>query len=185
MISIVGFDTETTGLQQEKHKIIELCAQRFDYDHVSKAHIDRGCRVWRFNPMRNIDKSAQAVHKISLNELRQSPLFADRVEDIDEMFDVDVIVGHNAVGFDIPFMEKEYRNQSVVRGGFLKQQRVVDTALESNWATAYGKMPKLEELCFACGVEYDREEAHAAEYDVRVMMDCFFVGVEKGLYVID
>jgi len=188
IISIVGFDTETTGLQADKHKIIELCVQRFDYDTQSTSYIAQKPLVWRFNPMRSIDKAAQAVHHISLADLKDCPVFDTYFDEIYSVFNVDVLVGHNAVGFDVPFMEKEYKLCNERRGiadkTFQGNKRVVDTALESNWATAYGKMPKLEELCFACGVEYNRQEAHAAEYDVRVMMDCFFCGVRKGLYTL-
>lgn len=31
------------------------------------------------------------------------------------------------------------------------------------WATYDGKSPKLGELCFALGIEYDEGSAHAAE----------------------
>lgn len=43
-----------------------------------------------------------------------------------------------------------------------------------------GKVPNLGELCFACGVYYDREKAHAAEYDVAVMLESFFIAHKKG-----
>ena len=51
---------------------------------------------------------------------------------------------------------------------------------ESRWATPDGKWPKLGELCFACGVNYNADEAHAAEYDVNKMMECFKKTQELG-----
>lgn len=43
-----------------------------------------------------------------------------------------------------------------------------------------GKVPNLGELCFARGISYDREKAHAAEYDVTCMMEPFFIAHKKG-----
>jgi DNA polymerase-3 subunit epsilon len=42
------------------------------------------------------------------------------------------------------------------------------------------KPPSLREFCWSMGVDYDPSEAHAAEYDVKVMMDSFFVAIERN-----
>ncbi|KCY89039.1 hypothetical protein J831_3542, partial [Acinetobacter baumannii 25691_8] len=39
-------------------------------------------------------------------------------------------------------------------------------------------------LCFALNIDYDPNAAHAADYDVDVMMQCFFAGLDRGFYKI-
>ena len=93
----------------------------------------------------------------------------------------DLIVAHNGHGFDMPFTAGE-----ILRiGQPLPKTPCFDTMLEGRWATPMGKLPSLRELCFACGVEYDTEKAHAADYDVDVMMASFFVGYDKGFFKIE
>jgi DNA polymerase-3 subunit epsilon len=50
------------------------------------------------------------------------------------------------------------------------------------WATPDGKKPNLEELCFACGVPYDKSQSHKADYDVDVMMQAYFKAKSWGFY---
>jgi len=64
----------------------------------------------------------------------------------------------------------------------IKMPQLSDTMTEGVWATHDGKKPSLQELCFACEVEYDPALAHAAAYDVDKMMDCFFKGLEWGYF---
>jgi DNA polymerase-3 subunit epsilon len=59
---------------------------------------------------------------------------------------------------------------------------VICTMLNAPWATFNGKNPRLEELCFACGVDYDPALAHAAAFDVDVMMQCYWRGLKFGFY---
>jgi len=61
---------------------------------------------------------------------------------------------------------------------------VFDTMTEGRWATPDGKLPKLQELCFALEVEYDTNKAHAAEYDVDVMMECLWKGIDCGFFTL-
>jgi DNA polymerase III subunit epsilon len=53
---------------------------------------------------------------------------------------------------------------------------------EARWATLFGQLPNLGELCFACGVPYDPSLAHAPEYDIRVNMEAFFKACRWGFF---
>ena len=41
---------------------------------------------------------------------------------------------------------------------------------------------RLSELCFALGVEYDPNAAHAADYDTEVLAQCLFAGIDRGFF---
>lgn len=172
---IMGIDTETTGLSQEKGaKIIEIAFLTYDLD--SRKLLNQW--VQRFDPQQPIDPGAQAVHGISYEELVGQPTWADMADEIAKrMGEVDLLVAHN-MGFDGPFIGAE-----LLRVG----RKVPDVyslcSMEgARWACPDGKLPKLGELAFALNVPYDTSKAHGASYDVTVMMDCFFKGLERGFY---
>lgn len=172
---IAGIDTETTGLDVTAgHRIIEIAIIRYDFD--TKQKISE--YVQRIDPKRPIDAKAQAVHHISEAELVGMPTWdqvAARVKQ--ELESSDMLVAHN-MGFDAPFIVCELQRV----GQDLTRADLFCTMEGARWATFDGKLPKLQELCNALGVPYDPAKAHAAQYDVERMMDCFFRGVARGRY---
>lgn len=174
-MKIIGLDTETTGLKQEAgHRIIEIAFLTYDLNTASL----EDTWIQRIDPERPIDPGAQEVHGIAYTDLIGCPKWEDIAPEIARrMAAADLLVAHN-MGFDGPFIAAE-----LIRVG----QKVPDvhalcTMENARWACPDGKLPKLQELCFALGVDYDVAKAHGAEYDVSVMMDCFFKGLKRGFY---
>ena len=175
-IIVAGLDLETTGIDQtEGHRIIELALAFHD--------LNTGARIGhyeaRINPQRSIDPAAQAVHGISFDQLVDKPVWEGVAPKVCQLLArTNYIVAHNGEGFDMPFLYGE-----LLRAGqALPKVGVIDTMLQARWATADGALPSLKALCFACGVEYDPSKAHAALYDVDVMMQSFFSQLSKGFF---
>jgi DNA polymerase-3 subunit epsilon len=180
-MNIIGVDLETTGLLDGgDHRIVELAVLRYHYP-ASRTPYDFW--VQRFNPQRPIESGASAVHGITFEMVASEPIFdekpAQRLADLLES--ADLVVAHNGRDFDLPFIEKELMRV----GTALRPVRYVDTMQAGRWATPFGKVPSLKELCFATGVEYDDDKAHAADYDVDRMMQAFFVGLEKRFFTLE
>jgi DNA polymerase-3 subunit epsilon len=174
-MKIAGIDIETTGLDVDAdHKIIEIAV--LTYDWHSRTLED--AYVQRVDPDRSIQAAAQAVHGIAYDELVGQPKWPDVAGTVHaKLAAIKLGVIHNA-GFDIPFIGTE-----LTRAGMtLPSMQVFCTMESARWACADGKYPKLGELCFALGVPYDPSKAHGADYDVRVMMECFFRGFDRGFY---
>lgn len=172
---ITGVDTETTGLNQEDgHRIVEICFRH--YDLKTEKLIDTYTQ--RINPKRSIDAKAQEVHGISISDLLTMPLWED-VDSVvhDNMAKADLLIAHN-MKFDGPFIALELARTL----GKVPPVDTFCTMEKGRWATPMGKSPNLGELCFALDVPYDPSKAHSAEYDVDVMMACFFRGVQMGIY---
>jgi DNA polymerase-3 subunit epsilon len=91
---------------------------------------------------------------------------------------LEVGVGHNLYDFDATFTIRELERINHELPDF----EPFDTMIEGRWATPFGKAPSLKELCWACNVPYDPDQAHAALYDVRVMMLSFFYGLRRGVF---
>ena len=174
-LKLIGLDTETTGLHQEKgHRIIEIAMLTYDLD-------TQKCEdtwIQRIDPQRPIDPDAQAVHGIAYTDLVGCPTWEDLAPEIARrMGSADLLIAHN-MGFDGPFIAAE-----LIRAGLkVPDVHALCTMENARWACPDGKLPRLGELCFALGVEYDTAKAHGAEYDVSVMMDCFFRGFKRGFY---
>lgn len=168
---IAGVDIETTGLDPNKARIIEIAIALFDGEGKKI-----GCYEQRFNPRMAIDPKAQAVHGITLESLQDCPLFSEHAERIAKLLSkIDVLVGHNGIGFDFPFIKAELK-----RAGFIMPDVIeFDTMLDGRWACEDGKQPRLSELAFACGFSYDTQHAHSALYDTELMMECFFYARDK------
>jgi DNA polymerase III subunit epsilon len=179
-VIVTGFDLETTGLlEPPDHRIVEIAAIVYEYEPSTHAHKLRASWVQRVNPQRPIDPKAQEVHGISFEDVAHQPRLEDVAERLVKILAVsDVVVAHNGVGFDFPFVRKELQRIGRPVPEFVG----IDTMLDARWATAFGKLPNLGELCFACGVDYDPAKAHSAEYDVQVMMDSFFRARRKGFF---
>lgn len=169
----LGLDTESTGLLAPDHRIIEI------YFGLYRD----GKKIWqwesRIDPKRSISADAQRVHGISLSDLVGKPTMEELAPTIAAiMARADYYVGHNGAEFDGPFIKMELERCGVT----MPDRPMFDTMIEGVWSTPDGKKPKLQELAFACGVPYDPALAHAAAYDVDVMMDCFHRGLKWGFF---
>ncbi len=169
---ILGLDTETTGFINPDHRIVEVYnglwrngQKIFEYEQ-------------RIDPERGMPADAQRVHGISAHDLFGKPTW-DKVApaQMKVLSKAHMVVAHNA-DFDWGFFDQEFKRV----GMKLPDIPVFCTMTEGVWATPDGKSPRLEELCFACEVEYDPAAAHAARYDVDKMMECFFKGLEWGFF---
>ena len=176
---LAGFDIESTGLNEPDHRIIEVAVIRYEWDGVRAVELDT--YEQRIDPERNIEAKAQAVHGITASDLVGKPKWSAVAPVLSaHLGTCDIVVGHNSMAFDFDFVIREWERV----GTPLPDFEPFDTMLEGRWATPWGKSPSLEELCFSCGVPYDHSLAHAAEYDVRQMMECLFYGVKRGTFVL-
>ena len=173
---IAGIDVETTGLKQpEGHRIIEFAAIIYDLDTGTQ----KGAFETRINPQRGIDPLAQAVHKISTEDLVDAPLWETLAEKVSRLLSrCEYVVAHNGVGFDLPFIWGEFLRVGVAP----PKVKVVDTMLQARWATPDGAVPNLGTLCYASDIPYDKALAHAATYDTERMMECFFKYLPTGFF---
>ena len=174
---ITGLDLETTGLDFYKgDRIVEVCMSVYRVSEGVFTHLKTVTQ--RINPERSIPLEAQRVHGISLEDLREMPVWSDFAGTAKRIIEAsDSVIIHNA-GFDEPFIKGEMHRV----GSPLKDIPSFCTMENGRWATFDGKNPSLKELCWSLGVDYDPSAAHAAEYDVHKMMACYQKGVELGLY---
>jgi DNA polymerase-3 subunit alpha (Gram-positive type) len=99
-VTFVAFDTETTGVNPKKDRIVELAAVRYRDGKILEE------KTWLINPQRKIPYWAQRVHGISEKMVEDAPTFAEIYPEFLEFAGDAVLVAHNA-SFDITFLNKE------------------------------------------------------------------------------
>jgi len=173
-------DIETTGLKQEDgHRIIEVALSCWGFNTVTGERRKIGKPyIQRINPERPIDPGAEAVHKISLSDLRGKPKWKAVAPIVSNILSkTDIFVAHNAQ-FDAPFLALELVREGLPMPTF----GVYCTMDNGRKATGMGKVPNLGELAYACGIDYDADAAHSALYDTQLLEECYWIGVDRGLY---
>jgi DNA polymerase-3 subunit epsilon len=100
---ILILDTETTGVNPQEDRIVEL-SMVFGF---GARPITAPWRTWRFNPERPIPTEATAVHKITDEDVLDKPTFAECVTEIlQHIRQADVLIGYN-LAFDLQILDAE------------------------------------------------------------------------------
>ncbi|WP_188910097.1 DNA polymerase III subunit epsilon [Aureimonas endophytica] len=160
----IVFDTETTGLEFEADRLIEIGGIEL------WNHIPTGRSFHRFiRPAdRKVHPEALAVHGISDEMLVDKPLFADLVDEILEFFGDARLIAHNA-SFDIRFL-----NAELARLGRppIVMDNVVDTL-----QMARRKFPMapatLDALCSRFQIDTTKRDKHGALVDSELLAQVY------------
>ncbi len=172
---IAGSDTETTGLAPGDHRFVEVYVGL--YDLATRTKFDEFKA--RIDPQRSIPAESSRIHGIFAADLVGKPTWKDVGGLYRAKLDMaDLHIGHNWDGFDLPFINYELKRIGLPA----LTTPSLDTMLQGRCATAMGTIPNLGALCWAFNVPYDTSKAHAAEYDVEVMMQCVFRGLDWGRF---
>ena len=157
----IVLDTETTGLDPDDgHKIIEIgCVEILD------RNVTENTFHKYINPEREIDIEASKVHGLTLNNLKDKPIFSEIYDDFLDYVDKSPIIIHNAP-FDVGFLKKEY--------SFLKdKKRFLDNEIIDSLKLARKKSPgkknTLDALCERYSVDSSDRTLHGALLDARLL----------------
>ncbi len=154
---VLVLDTETTGLDQAKERIIELALLRVDVDNatglpVGEVQVYDGLE----DPGKAIPKEVVAITGITDADVRGQALDETRVQAL--LDGVDLVIAHNA-GFDRPFVES--------RLPAFAQVAWACSFADIDWKAQGQQSAKLESLAQAHGWFYD---AHRAEMDCHALL---------------
>lgn len=160
-------DTETTGLEpQAGHRIIEiggveLIDRRFTGNNFQQY----------INPERDIEKDAISVHGITIEFLKDKPLFANIMSAFIEYITGAELVIHNAP-FDVGFLNHEFRLTDPKAKLIEKYASVFDTLALARKKHP-GKKNSLDALCKRYNVDNSKREFHGALLDAHLLADVY------------
>ena len=157
IVRVVVLDTETTGLDHGKDKIIELALLRVDVDRATGLPVGP---VQVFDELEDpgmpIPKEATAITGITDADVAGKRLDEARIAAL--MDGVDVVIAHNA-GFDRPFCE--------ARLPLFRNFAWACSFADLDWKAQGRSSSKLEALAQGLGLFYD---AHRAEMDCHALL---------------
>lgn len=162
----VVLDTETTGLSADDgHRVIEIgCVELVD-----RRPSGRTLHLY-LNPERDIDEGALAVHGLSLDRLRDEPVFAQVAERlVDFVAGAEVLI-HNAP-FDIGFLDAELGRLGM--RAFRDWARSVVDTLTMARQLHPGRRNSLDALCERYGIANSHRTFHGALLDAQLLADVY------------
>lgn len=152
----VAVDVETTGLNYETDKIIELAVQRFRYDKAGHILEVGQPRVWREDPGFEIAPQITQLTGLTSEDLVGQSI--DETAALDILSSADLIVAHNAT-FDRPYVDR--RLPAIAGKPWACSMNEVD------WLGLGFDGRALAHLVSQCGWFY---EAHRAENDILALI---------------
>ena len=147
-------DTETTGLNFDDDKIIEIGIVEMIDNVLTQKYFHE-----YINPKKEISLSAQKVHGISNDFLMNKPLFSDIAQKFLDFVKDDVIIAHNAE-FDTNFINKELYDC-----GFNNINNSIIDTIKIAKKEFPGQTVNLDSLCRKLSITNTREEYHGALLD--------------------
>ncbi len=161
-----AFDTETTGTEADKERVVEIGCVKFDRRGI----------IARYNVLINPEKpmpaGAGAVNKITDEMLADKPKFAEVLPDFLRFIRNTVLVAHNA-SFDIGFINCELSRCCLTK----LTHKVFDTL--SFGREVYPGFPSHSLQNLAVNFNIEAKNAHRAEDDARVCMEFFNIAVKS------
>jgi DNA polymerase-3 subunit epsilon len=160
----IVLDTETTGLDPyQGHRLLEVgCIElvnRFPTGQTFHRYL---------NPQRDVPAEAFAVHGLSLEFLKDKPLFTDVAAELIDFIGDAPLVAHNA-SFDLGFLNAELERVSLP---VIARERLVDTLLLARRKYPGGSN-RLDDLCQRFGIDNARRTKHGALLDAELLAEVY------------
>lgn len=160
----IALDTETTGLDPNSgHRIVEIGA----VEMVNHVRTGSHFHVY-LNPERDMPKEAEQVHGLSIDFLRDKPLFSDVAASFVEFLQDSPLVIHNAQ-FDMKFINAELER---LKHQLLPMERTLDTVLMARQKYP-GQPANLDALCKRFGIDLSARSKHGALLDAELLADVY------------
>lgn len=163
---LICFDLETTGLDVNSDRIVELAVVKI------KADGTRETRTRRLNPERPIAEAATAVHGISNEDVAHEPTFGQIAMSLHGYFEHCDLTGFNVERFDLPLLTKEFERVGIKFPG--EGTRVIDS-----WRIFLAKEPRDLTAAFRYYCGKTLEDAHSAEADAVAAADVLLAQIER------
>ena len=160
----IVFDTETTGLDPiTGDRLVEIgCIElvnRFPTGQTFHCY---------FNPERDMPVTAFNIHGLSIEFLKDKPLFVHKVEELVEFLGDAPLVAHNAM-FDLSFLNAELER---AKRPAVSRERLVDTLMLARRKHPGGSN-RLDDLCLRYRIDNSKRVKHGALLDAELLAEVY------------
>jgi DNA polymerase-3 subunit epsilon len=158
------FDTETTGLDpMQGDRMVEIgCIELINRFPTGKTF---HCY---FNPERDMPDAAFNVHGLSVEFLKDKPLFAHKAEELVAFLGDALLVAHNAM-FDLGFLNAELERAGRAA---VSRDRLIDTLLLARRKHPGGSN-RLDDLCVRYAINNSHRTKHGALLDAELLAEVY------------
>jgi len=158
------FDTETTGLDPiQGDRMVEIgCIELVNRFPTGKTF---HCY---FNPERDMPEPAFKVHGLTIEFLKDKPLFAHKVEELIGFLGDAQLVAHNAM-FDLGFLNAELERTGRAA---VSRERLIDTLLLARRKHPGGSN-RLDDLCVRYAINNSHRTKHGALLDAELLAEVY------------
>lgn len=101
-LSAVVLDTETTGLDTARARVVQIGAVRLNHGEIEGAGFDR-----LVNPGAPIPPETTAIHGVSDDDVAEAPVFTEVQPELEDMVAGRVMIGHS-IAFDLTILRREH-----------------------------------------------------------------------------
>ena len=160
----IVFDTETTGLDPyQGDRLVEIgCVELIN-------GFPTGQSFHRYlNPERDMPEGAFKVHGLSIEFLKDKPLFADVCDEFAAFIGDAPLIAHNAM-FDLGFVNAELER---CKRAAIPRDRLIDTLMLARRRYPAGPN-KLDDLCGRFSVDLSRRTKHGALLDAELLAEAY------------
>ena len=159
----IALDTETTGINTaDGHRVIEIGCVEIENRRITGREYH--CYL---NPEREIDEGAARVHGLTLDKLRDKPLFNEIAEEFLDFIGNSELVIHNAK-FDVGFLDSELSIINHDIQSIEKHALVLDTLALARQMHP-GKKNSLDALCNRYMIDRSMRQVHGALIDADLL----------------
>jgi DNA polymerase-3 subunit alpha (Gram-positive type) len=162
----IYFDLETTGFDGLKDDLIEIYAIK----ESPTGEILGDIHLY-FNPGISLPVRIVEITKITDAMLKNKPNFISQVDTILDFIEPeDILVGHNALRFDLPFLNQQFIKHNI-RNSIQLTNEVIDTMIMARKQDNVGpftKGYKLIDLANKFNFKINEAKFHGAKYDVEI-----------------
>ena len=173
----IVFDTETTGLDPfQGDRLVEIgCIELVNRFPTGKTF---HCY---FNPERDMPEGAFKVHGLSIDFLKDKPLFADKVDELIGFLGDAQLVAHNAM-FDLGFLNAELERAGRAA---VNRDRMIDTLVIARRKHPGGSN-RLDDLCERYAIDNSRRTKHGALLDAELLAEVYveLIGARQASLVL-
>ncbi|MDR2919085.1 MAG: 3'-5' exonuclease [Tannerella sp.] len=151
---LVFFDLETTGININKDRIVEISLLKVFPNG------DEECKTRRINPEMPIPPESTKIHGITDEDVKDCPVFKEIAKSLAAIIEGCDLAGFNSNRFDIPLLVEEFLRAGVDidlnKRKFIDVQTIFHKMEQRTLSAAYK---------FYCDKELDN--AHSAEHDTK------------------
>ena len=159
---VLAFDLETTGVHTSKDRIVQLALIGTREDGAP-VHYERIIK-----PQILIPLDASRIHGIYNEDVRDKPTFAAIADEVAQLLEGAIVIGHNVRDFDFAMLRQEFLRI----GRLAPQPKAIMDTLEVVRRLKLPRPHNLAALCTRHGIRL--EAAHTAAADAAATMLLFW-----------